>query len=288
MSGFALLLLTNVVAAEPVTATAADRIAWQPPADPVTREHFVRRWQTLRGHAPQLDAAVADATLRVANYPGNGVPTAALPDSPTTHAGSPNATPTIWLAVPRLSPPAAIGHSGIFAEPAPAEVLALWQRLLPDRHPAGVLVGPDRLLLWNDWQTAARIGRLTVRPGLVRAGEQPQRIFRLLRPAIGVLLYSAELAATDGLSLDVVLRESLSDGLPVLTTDPSLLPAGALAAISPSPADLGNQLAELGVALLNGRQPGWQEPSRLQLQLNYQVARSLQLNVTELDGKPSE
>ncbi len=256
------LLLAALLTVFPTTVSAADRIHWRSSREPSLVAAFNQTWQQQRGQAPVLLDHSSETLLSVLDFPAT-----------TPAAGG----PTVWLGVPRHALPAGGRQTGIYAEAGAEALFGFWQRLLPEQRPAGVLVAARYRERWPVWRELAEHQRLPLRPGFVRPGELSQRVFALLRPRLGVLLYSAELSGNDPVALSVILRESLSSGLPVLGTDPALLPAGALAVLAQSDTARGHQAARLALALLAGRSPGWQEPDDLQERINYQVARSLQL-----------
>ncbi|MFZ5842009.1 MAG: hypothetical protein ACOY3E_03835 [Pseudomonadota bacterium] len=273
-----LLSLLLPMASGPLLAAAEvdDRLHGLAPANPALTEAFSLQWQQQRGAAPRLLDHPTDTILTVATHGQHVVTT----------------TPVVWLELPRQIGPASAGHSGIYREADAAALLSLWQQLLPEHGPAGLLVGANSRGLWPGWRQQARQRGLTLKPGFVRAGEQAHRVYGLLRPSIAVLLYSSDMATHDSIAVSVILRESLSSGLPVLGTERSLLPAGALAVRQQPAAATGAQAAELALALLRGEQPGWQEPRNLVTEVNYQVARTLQLPLSQLpaparsDGLP--
>lgn len=273
MKRASLLLLAALL---PATATlAADRIGWLAARDPAVLESFRQHWRQQRGSEPELLDHSGDTLLTVRDYADY----AARPRQPPVHS-EPADGLTVLLAVPQHAAPAAARQAGIYSEPPASALLALWQTLLPERQPAGLLVGADNRPRWRHWRQLASQQQLNVKPGFIRAGEQAQRVFNLLRPGIGVLLYSAELATDDPITLTVILRESLSSGLPVFGTDPALLPAGALAVLYQPARARGQQTAALALALLRGNTPGWQPPQGLETLINHQVARTLQLPLT--------
>lgn len=276
MKHASLLLLAALLA---TTATsAADRIGWLAARDPAVLDSFRQHWRQQRGSEPELLDHSGDTLLTVRDYADYAAEQPRQGRATADHSDS----PVVLLAVPQQAAPASARQAGIYAEPPASALLALWQSLLPDRQPAGLLVGADNRPRWRYWRQLASQQKLTVKPGFIRAGEQAQRVFNLLRPGIGVLLYSAELATDDPIALTVILRESLSSGLPVFGTDPALLPAGALAVLhQPAPAR-GQQAAALALALLRGNTPGWQPPQGLATLINHQVARTLQLPLADL------
>lgn len=261
----------------PSTATlAADRVGWLAARDPAVLESFRQHWRQQRGSEPELLDHSSDTLLTVRDYADDA---SSKPHPPQATANSTDG-PVVLLAVPQHAAPARARQAGIYAEPPASALLALWQSLLPDRQPAGLLVGADQRPRWRQWRQLASQQQLNVKPGFIRAGEQAQRVFNLLRPGISVLLYSAELATDDPIALTVILRESLSSGLPVFGTDPALLPAGALAVLHQPARARGQQTAALALALLRGHTPGWQAPQGLETLINHQVARTLQLPLT--------
>lgn len=268
-------VLSSLLSLQATPATAADQVLWLADRQPAVMTAFSKHWQQLRGDAPVwLDQAPAPGT--------NASVTLIVRDQPAGEPAS-GSSPELFLRLPRDQASLTGKRAGIYAEASPAALLALWQQLLPDRQPAGILVGAGHQALWPQWQQAAQ--QLPLRPGFVRAGEQAQRVFALVRPGLGLLLYSAGTSAADPVALGVILRESLASGLPVLGTDPALLPAGALAVLHQEPTDLGIQAAALGVALLQTGATGAREPQPLHRQINFQVARSLQLSqVAQLDA----
>jgi len=257
------------------SALAADLLLWLAEPQPEVMTAFSARWQQLRGAAPELitQAASIDSatTARVAAL-------ITIHEAPPADADASTGLHVV-LRVPREQAPANRRQTGIYNEASPAAMLRLWQQLLPDRQPAGLLVGAANPRLWPYWQREAQRQHLMLRPGFVRAGEQAQRVFALTRPGFGVLLYSQQASNADPLALGVILRDSLASGLPVLGTVPALLPAGALAVLHQDDSALGDQAARVAFALLHGDNPLWQEPEPLQLALNHQVARSLQIDL---------
>ena len=269
----ALLLSSLLLLSLPLAAAAAgDRLYWLAPAESALTDAFRQHWQQQRGSAPQLLDHPTDTVLTIAAH-GQTVTGAA---------------PVVWLQLPRQLEPATAGHGGIYREADAAALLSLWQQLLPEHGPAGLLVGASSRTLWPGWRQLARQRGLNLKPGFVRAGEQAHRVYGLLRPSIAVLLYSSDMATHDSIAVSVILRESLSSGLPVLGTDRSLLPAGALAVLHQPAAATGRQAADLALALLRGEQPGWQEPRELAPELNYQVARTLQLPLSQLPAAKAD
>lgn len=247
-------------------ADAGDRLHWLAPAEPALTDAFRLQWQRQRGTAPQLLDHPTDTLLTVAAH-GQHVD---------------GGKPVVWLELPRQIGPTRVNHSGIYREADAGALLSLWQQLLPEHGPAGLLVGANSRTLWPGWRQQARQRGLNLKPGFVRTGEQAHRVYGLLRPSIAVLLYSSDMATDDSVAVSVILRESLSSGLPVLGTERSLLLAGALAVLQQPAAATGAQAADLALALLRGEQPGWQEPRNLATEVNYQVARTLQLPLSQL------
>ncbi|MFN4290309.1 MAG: hypothetical protein ACK4E7_05435 [Permianibacter sp.] len=263
-----LLSLLLPMASGPLLAATevGDRLHWLAPANPALTEAFSRQWQQQRGAPPRLLDHPTDTILTVAAHGQNVSGT----------------KPVVWLELPRQIGPASAGHGGIYREADAAALLSLWQQLLPEHGPAGLLVGANSRVLWPGWLAQARQRGLNLKPGFVRTGEQAHRVYGLLRPSIAVLLYSRDMATDDSVAVGVILRESLSSGLPVLGTERSLLLAGALAVLQQPAAATGAQAADLALALLRGEQPGWQEPRNLATEVNYQVARTLQLPLSQL------
>lgn len=173
-------------------------------------------------------------------------------------------------------------YSAIFLDQPLTRQLQLIKAALPNRDAVGVLLGPasqDRL---KPLQQAAREQKLGVSAEQVRTEED-------ILPALKRLFISAEvlLALPDPLvfnkhTAQSLLLTSYRAQIPLIAYSKSYVSAGALAAVYSTPAQIGQQAAELLVRLAQAKTlalPPPQYPKYFSISVNYQVARSLGLSI---------
>ncbi len=89
-------------------------------------------------------------------------------------------------------------------------------------------------------------------------------------------------------SIDYILSNTLEEGIPVITFSEDLLKKGALVAISPDYAAIGEQAGHLVLSFLGGKSPGRlfiQPANKIRLIINQKMAKKLglKLNIESVD-----
>jgi ABC-type uncharacterized transport system substrate-binding protein len=174
--------------------------------------------------------------------------------------------------------------SAIYLDQPLARRFALIREVLPGRTKVGVVLGPDSAGDQRALQAAARD------QGLLLYAEQIAAPDELL-PALRRLLTEVEvlLAVPDGLvfnrtTAQSVLLTSYRAQDPLIAYSQSYVSAGALAAVHSTPAQLGQQAAELVSRLAKAGTttlPAPQYPKYFSVSTNPQVAHSLGIDVPE-------
>ena len=192
--------------------------------------------------------------------------------------------------LPRQGYEALFNHAQAARRPVSALVLdqpwerqlALVRLALPRTERVGVLLGPGTQGQKGDLSRAAQQAGLRLSAATVsQAGEVFSRQRELLR-GNEVLLAVPDPLVLNPTTLMSYLISAYRARVPIVGFSPSLVEAGALAAVYSTPEQIGRQLGELIVELANGRTA---RPARLiypryfKVGVNRQVARSLELAI---------
>ena len=166
--------------------------------------------------------------------------------------------------------------SAVFLEQPPARQAAFIRLLLPGFNRVGLLGRSETRATINTYQQALN------QAGLIADSETCERDSELL-PALNALLprTSLLLATAD---TEIYRRENIKTILitsyryhkPVIAFSPTFVQAGALAAVYTSPAQFGQQLAEL-IASNGTNLPPPRDPQAFSLAINRNVAQALNL-----------
>lgn len=288
LAGCCLWLATT----QPGAAPAPPEILVVTDQSAVQREIVVALRAALDAHgAPYLlqtlPSAGLDTALAAAVRP---VLVVTLGSSAARALGDTLAVPVLHGAIPRTlydglhqaGEPAAHphGHSALFLDQPPARQLRAVRLALPQLQQLGVLASAGSAALLAPLRDAAR--EQTVE--LVDA-EVPEE--SLLIPRVEQLLrYSDALLVTpdarlyNRYSLQKVLLAAYRQRKPVIGLSAAYVTAGALLAVHSDPAAIGTDLAEMVVAVLDGKGlPQARHPRRYAVAINQHVARSLGLNL---------
>lgn len=170
--------------------------------------------------------------------------------------------------------------TAIFLDQPHARRLALLAQALPDRRRLGVLLGPDSAGDIRALQAAARESGFAVVHERIEQAEE-------LLPALRRILAEADVlyALPDSLvfnhnTAQSILLTSYRANVPVLAYSKAYVDAGALLAVYSTPAQIGQQAAEIVAAMANGAAlPPPQHPRYFSVAVNPHVARSLGLAI---------
>jgi ABC-type uncharacterized transport system substrate-binding protein len=168
--------------------------------------------------------------------------------------------------------------SAIYLDQPLARRFALVAEALPGRKKVGVVLGPESAPDLKALQTAARDKNLTLLAERIGAAEE-------LLPALRRLLMDSEvlLAVPDPMvfsreTAQSILLTSYRAQNPLIAYSQSYVSAGALAAVYSTPAQIGQQAAELVLKLAKSSPvslPAPQYPKYFSVSVNEQVARSM-------------
>jgi ABC-type uncharacterized transport system substrate-binding protein len=202
-------------------------------------------------------------------------------------------TPVVATLLSRQAAADALARHGP-QRPAPTTALYLDQpadryigliRLaLPAATRLGVVYGPTSRAYRADVQDAAR--RAGLEPHATEAAAE-DNIVQVLEPLLAktdVLLVLPDPEVSSPQNVYPLLLATYRKGIPVIGFSAAYVKAGALAAVYSSPAQLGEQAADVVATFLRQGQRRWpasQSPRDFQVGVNRHVARSLGLTVPE-------
>lgn len=197
-------------------------------------------------------------------------------------------TPIIATLLPRQNYENAIAESGktrrritaIYLDQPPARQAIFIQQLLPGQSRVGILSSPETRAQNNRYQ------QLFKNKGLNLDSEDSDTPGALL-PAINNLLPRVDvlLAIPDNTiykrdNIKVILMTSYRHQRPVIAYSPAFVNAGALAALYTTPAQLGQQTAEL-ITRTGTSLPQPVAPSQFAIAINANVAKALGIQIPD-------
>lgn len=174
--------------------------------------------------------------------------------------------------------------SAIFLDQPLARQMELIRQALPDRARVGVVMGPDSQNELKAVQSAAREARFGLAVEKISTTEE-------LLPALQRVLADSDvlLALPDPLvfsksTVQSLLLTTYRYQDPVIGFSQAYVKAGALAAVYTTPEQAGRQAGEMLLHALAGKSwllPPPEYPKYFSISVNYQVARSLGISVSE-------
>lgn len=198
--------------------------------------------------------------------------------------------PVLNILVPRQSyeanrsrlKPDSRQYSAIYLDQPLSRQIRLIKAALPNRDAVGVLLGPNTQDRLKPLQQAAREQKMGVVAEKVTTEEDIIPSLKRLFANTEVLLAIPDPLVFNKNTAQNLLLTSYRAQIPLIAYSKSYVSAGALAAVYSTPAQIGQQAAELLVRLGQAKTlalPAPQYPKYFSVSVNYQVARSLGLAI---------
>jgi len=173
--------------------------------------------------------------------------------------------------------------TGVQMDVSPTMVLAQFRLFNPEVKRLGVLRSSTntRFSVQQAIQTATQLGYEVV-VGEVDSSRDVRRRFVDMRDDIDALWLLPDNLVISPINFHFLRYEALRARLPVLAYSRTLVEAGALMGLSPNPAQVGEQAAELTQAILSGASPhelAPRLPSQPMVVLNRDVQEALALEL---------
>ncbi|MDP1682962.1 MAG: ABC transporter substrate binding protein [Burkholderiales bacterium] len=171
-------------------------------------------------------------------------------------------------------------YSAIYLDQPLTRQLQLIKAALPNRDAVGVLLGPSSQDRLKPLQQAAREQKVGVSAEQVTTEEDIIPALKRLFTSADVLLALPDPLVFNKHTAQSLLLTSYRAQIPLIAYSKSYVSAGALAAVYSTPAQIGQQAAELLMRLMQAKTltlPPPQYPKYFSVNVNYQVARSLGL-----------
>jgi ABC-type uncharacterized transport system substrate-binding protein len=170
--------------------------------------------------------------------------------------------------------------SAIYLNQPIGRQLDLIQLALPQRQRVGVLLGGLSSLQVPLLEDERRKRSLSILPVQIDANEPMFTKLQTLLEASQVLLALPDPQVYNSSSLQNILLSALRAGVPMVSFSPAYVKAGALMAIYTSPAQVGQQAAQLVHAVLQGKELAPpQYPRDFWIDVNTSLARSMNLDM---------
>ena len=182
---------------------------------------------------------------------------------------------------PALDPRA---FSVLYLDQPAVRRMALIRHALPGRKRVGVLLGPESSDAVRALQAAAREQGLQLETERVASADELLPALKRVLVQSDTLLVLPDAQITNKNTAQSILLTSYRAQDPVVAYSKSYVSAGALVAVYSTPAQIGQQAAELLVQLVQAKTlmlPPPQYPKYFTVSVNYQVARSLGLTIED-------
>jgi len=182
---------------------------------------------------------------------------------------------------PALDPRA---FSVLYLDQPAVRRMALIRHALPGRKRVGVLLGPESSDAVRALQAAAREQGLQLETERVASADELLPALKRVLAQSDTLLVLPDAQITNKNTAQSILLTSYRAQDPVVAYSKSYVSAGALVAVYSTPAQIGQQAAELLVQLVQAKTlmlPPPQYPKYFTVSVNYQVARSLGLTIED-------
>lgn len=189
-----------------------------------------------------------------------------------------------WQGLPTQPDRAGRPPAVVLDQPAARQV-ALLELALPDWRRVALLAGPESGPAQRQLTTAAKAAHFEVREATVSTERElfPALQSVLREPA--VLIVTPDSRIFNGYTVQNVLLTAYRHRSPVLGFSAAYVRAGALLGLYSTPAQIGQQTADMILRLLDGQSlPPKQAPKAFEVAVNTNVARSLGI---ALDSAPS-
>lgn len=163
--------------------------------------------------------------------------------------------PLVYCNVPRAGKLAFSGGKvvGIYHEPDPAEQLKSVPELFAGKTRVGLLYGADSAQFNpQELKQKAQVLGVTLEPAALGSIQEVPAKLRELLPRINVLWVLTDPVILSERSIQYLVLQSVSAGVPIFCGDLSLARHGATAALVPDWQDAGRQAAQVAEELLRG------------------------------------
>lgn len=174
--------------------------------------------------------------------------------------------------------------SAVFLDQPLARQMELIRLALPDRGRVGVVLGPDSLWAQKSLQAAASGAKLGLVVEKISAAEELLPALQRVLAESDVLLAVPEPLVFNKGTVQSLLLTTYRYQEPVIGFSHAYVKAGALASVHTTPEQVGRQAGEVVSRVLVSR-PAWlpppEYPKYFSVSVNYQVARSLGLSVSD-------
>ncbi|MFH1493987.1 MAG: ABC transporter substrate binding protein [Pseudomonadota bacterium] len=174
--------------------------------------------------------------------------------------------------------------SAVFLDQPLARQMELIRLALPDRGRVGVVLGPDSLWAQKSLQAAASGAKLGLAVEKISAAEELLPALQRVLAESDVLLAVPEPLVFNKGTVQSLLLTTYRYQEPVIGFSHAYVKAGALASVHTTPEQVGRQAGEVVSRVLVSR-PAWlpppEYPKYFSVSVNYQVARSLGLSVSD-------
>ncbi|MBI5752812.1 MAG: hypothetical protein HZA59_11850 [Hydrogenophilales bacterium] len=174
--------------------------------------------------------------------------------------------------------------SALYLDQPAVRRMALIRQALPGRKRVGVLLGPESSDALRALQAAAREQGLSLEIERVASAEELLPALKRVLAESDTLLVLPDAQIVNKNTAQSILLTSYRAQDPVVAYSKSYVSAGALAAVYSTPAQIGQQAAELLARMVQAKPlalPPPQYPKYFSVSINYQVARSLGLAIED-------
>jgi len=174
--------------------------------------------------------------------------------------------------------------SAVYLDQPLARQMELIRLALPDRSRIGVVLGPESQDALNALQLAAKEARFGLAVEKISAAEELLPSLQRVLADSDVLLALPDPLVFNKGTVQSLLLTTYRYQDPVIGFSQAYVKAGALAAVYSTPEQAGRQAGEMLQQVLAGKSwvlPPPEYPKYFSVSLNYQVARSLAINVSD-------
>lgn len=166
--------------------------------------------------------------------------------------------------------------SALYLDQPVERQLDLVRLVLPEAKRIGVLLGPETKNRYEALASAAMNRHLQINARQIRQESDLAPALQALLPETDLLLALPDAAVFNAGTIQMILLSAYRHRQPLIGFSPAYTRAGALASLYSTPAQIGEQAAEmLLAAMARGQLPAPQHPRRFVVSTNPHVARSL-------------
>ncbi len=173
-------------------------------------------------------------------------------------------------------------HSAIFIDQPLIRQINLIHTALPDRKRVGVILGPSSKNIIKEIDATKGVSKVRLTIRTISKDENLIKVLNRLLEYTDVLLAIPDRAVFNRGTVYHFLLTTYRQNVPVVGYSKAYVNAGALLAVYSTPEDIGLQTGELIQLLLRKKKyslPAPQFPKYFSVAINYQVARSMGINL---------